>query len=85
LLRGIWELRIVHGKEKGVRRRTVHALLSRDTRVATFKLADGSRGSWGDTLVTAQSLRHPAEGTSVRSHLSGQRDHACRRHWNPPQ
>ena len=51
LEKGIHELRIVHGKGRGVLRRTVHALLSRDPRVAEFHLADESAGGWGATLL----------------------------------
>lgn len=49
---GIFELRIIHGKGTGQLRRSVHALLSRDPRVAGFRLADESGGGWGATLVT---------------------------------
>jgi dsDNA-specific endonuclease/ATPase MutS2 len=52
LSRGIFELRIVHGKGTGTLRRSVHALLSRDPRVKSFRLADESGGGWGATLVT---------------------------------
>jgi hypothetical protein len=54
LARGICELRIVHGKGRGVLRRSVHALLSRDSRVASFRLADEGGGGWGATLVQLQ-------------------------------
>lgn len=52
LAAGIFELRIIHGKGTGQLRRSVHAILSRDSRVASFHLADESAGSWGATLVT---------------------------------
>ena len=51
LSRGIFELRIVHGKGTGSLRRSVHALLERDPRVQRFRLADADAGSWGATLV----------------------------------
>lgn len=52
----IFELRIIHGKGQGALRRSVQALLSRDTRVVEFRLADESGGGWGATLVR---LRRP--------------------------
>lgn len=56
LARGIHELRVVHGKGTGTLRKLVHSLLSRDARVASYRLADESAGGWGATLVV---LRRP--------------------------
>jgi DNA-nicking Smr family endonuclease len=50
--RGIFEIRIIHGKGKGTLRRTVHAQLERRTDVLEFGLAPMERGGWGATLVT---------------------------------
>ncbi|MGH7946456.1 MAG: Smr/MutS family protein [Opitutaceae bacterium] len=50
--RGIHEVRIVHGKGTGTLRTTVHTLLQRNPRVASFRLGDESSGSWGATIVT---------------------------------
>lgn len=51
----ILQVRIIHGKGKGVLRRTVHALLDRIDYVVSYKLAD-DRSSWGATLVELASL-----------------------------
>ena len=47
---GIYHLRIIHGKGTGRLRRSVHALLDRDDRVAGYELAKDA-SSWGATLV----------------------------------
>jgi dsDNA-specific endonuclease/ATPase MutS2 len=55
LVRGIAEIRIIHGKGIGNLRRTVHALLERNEQVVSFKLDSQSGSSWGATLVTLRS------------------------------
>jgi dsDNA-specific endonuclease/ATPase MutS2 len=47
----IFQVRIIHGKGIGNLRRTVHAILDRLPVVKEFKLAGGSGGGWGATLV----------------------------------
>lgn len=54
LARGIFEVRIVHGKGTGNLRRTVHSILSRLDCVASFRLAGETGGGWGATLVVLQ-------------------------------
>ena len=51
LTKGIYEVRIVHGKGKGNLRRTVHAILSRLDSVASFRLAGEDGGGWGATIA----------------------------------
>ncbi len=48
---GILQVRVVHGKGKGVLRRTVHALLERLPEVRSFSLGGSDAGSWGATVV----------------------------------
>ncbi|MDB4966763.1 MAG: mismatch repair protein MutS [Myxococcales bacterium] len=54
--RGIFELRIVHGKGTGAMKRLVHTVLERHELVVAFRTADERAGGWGATLV---QLRPP--------------------------
>ena len=49
--KGIFELRIIHGKGTGMLREKVHSILRRLADVSTFRLADETAGGWGATLV----------------------------------
>ena len=46
----------MHGKGKGVLRKSVHAILGRTPGVVSWKLADETAGSWGATLVRLAPL-----------------------------
>jgi DNA-nicking Smr family endonuclease len=52
--RGIYEVRIVHGKGSGTLRRIVHGVLEKSPLVVAFRLADEN---WGATLVTLRKPR----------------------------
>lgn len=56
LARQIYELRIIHGKGRGILRALVRKVLARDPRVAAVRNADESAGSFGATLVSLQRL-----------------------------
>jgi DNA-nicking Smr family endonuclease len=56
LERGIYEVRIIHGKGIGNLRRTVHAILARHPDVLSYTLDHPQYGGWGATLV---SLKKP--------------------------
>ena len=49
--KGIFEIRIIHGKGTGTLREGVHQLLKTLPEVKSFRLGDQTSGSWGATLV----------------------------------
>lgn len=49
--RGIYEMRIIHGKGTGVLRKAVQSILSRLQEVASFRQAGEDEGGWGATVV----------------------------------
>lgn len=48
--RNIYQIRIIHGKGRGVLRRMVHSILKELPEVEDF-WQEGSGGSWGATIV----------------------------------
>ncbi len=56
---GFREVRLIHGRGKGVQRGRVHRLLSRSPYVERFADAPGDRGGWGATIAW---LRLPGAG-----------------------
>jgi DNA-nicking Smr family endonuclease len=49
--KGIYEVRVIHGKGSGMLRETVHSILRKLPGVISFRLADIDVGSWGATMV----------------------------------
>ncbi|OGP73304.1 MAG: DNA mismatch repair protein MutS [Deltaproteobacteria bacterium RBG_16_49_23] len=50
--KGFKEVRIIHGKGKGVQRQIVHAFLQNFPLVESFRPAPHEAGSWGATIAT---------------------------------
>jgi DNA-nicking Smr family endonuclease len=50
--KGIYQVRIIHGKGTGALRETVHSILRRLPEVVSFSLAGEFAGSWGATVVS---------------------------------
>ena len=48
---GIYSVRIIHGKGKGIQKRRVQGLLKKSPIVKSFKDAPPEAGGWGATLV----------------------------------
>lgn len=49
---GFHEVRLIHGRGKGVQRQRVQELLEGDPLVEGFRDAPAERGGWGATIVT---------------------------------
>jgi len=67
--RGLRSARLIHGKGTGTLRATVHALLRRSPRVASFRLGDENSGGWAPpwSLSSHETVFIPALG-SIRVH-----------------
>jgi len=53
--KGIRDVRIIHGKGKGIMLKTVRALLAKNPMVLTYG-PDNATGNWGVTLVTLKGV-----------------------------
>ena len=49
--KGFREVRIIHGKGRGVQMNIVHSFLRKNPLVESFKLAPPEAGSWGATIA----------------------------------
>jgi len=50
--KGFKEVRIIHGKGKGVQMNIVHSFLKKSPLVESFKWAPPEAGAWGATIAT---------------------------------
>jgi dsDNA-specific endonuclease/ATPase MutS2 len=57
---GFREVRLIHGRGKGVQRARVQGLLARDRRVERFADAPPVRGGWGATMVRLRTPPIPS-------------------------
>jgi DNA-nicking Smr family endonuclease len=57
-VKGIFDVRIIHGKGTGMLRETVHALLKQLPGVVSFSLAGQDAGSWGATIIRLAPPEH---------------------------
>lgn len=48
---GIWSVRVIHGKGKGIQKRRLHKILKKHPLVQSFSDAPPEAGGWGATLV----------------------------------
>ena len=55
LEKGIYSIRIIHGKGQGVLKKRVQSILKKDSRVARFADAEVPSGGWGATVVELRS------------------------------
>jgi len=56
--KGLFDIRVIHGKGTGTLRKTVHCILEKIPEVASFRTAAEDAGGWGATLV---HLKHKAK------------------------
>ena len=59
--RGFKEVRIIHGKGKGVQMNIVHSFLKKNPLVESFRLAPPEAGSWGATIAVLNEMKSRPE------------------------
>jgi len=56
--KGFKEVRIIHGKGKGIQRSIVHSFLEKSSLVESFEMAPPDAGSWGATIAVLKKLKN---------------------------
>jgi len=56
--KGFIEVRIIHGKGKGIQRSIVHSFLEKSSLVESFEMAPPEAGSWGATIAVLKKLKN---------------------------
>jgi dsDNA-specific endonuclease/ATPase MutS2 len=54
---GIFSVRIIHGKGKGVQKRRVQQILARHSVVVSFRDAPSEAGGWGATVAELRPIK----------------------------
>jgi len=49
--KGIYTVRVIHGKGKGILKKRVHSCLSENTYVSRYRSSAQEKGGWGSTTV----------------------------------
>jgi DNA-nicking Smr family endonuclease len=55
--KGFKEVRIIHGKGKGIQRSIVHSFLKKSPLIESFKQAPTEAGSWGGTIAVLKKTQ----------------------------
>lgn len=55
--KGIFEIRVIHGKGTGRLRETVRSVLAKIPGIISFRTAGEDEGGWGATLVTLERMK----------------------------
>jgi DNA-nicking Smr family endonuclease len=55
--KGFKEVRILHGKGKGIQRSIVHSFLKKSPLIESFKQAPTEAGSWGGTIAVLKKTQ----------------------------
>ncbi len=57
--KGFREVRLIHGRGKGVQRARLRSLLEKHPSVSSFADAPSERGGWGATIVQLREMPEP--------------------------